>query len=45
MAAAAGAQPQVPMMRKGGQVKKMAKGGMVKGNGCAQRGKTRGRIV
>jgi hypothetical protein len=40
-----GIQPQVAMMRKGGQVKKMAKGGHVKANGCAQRGKTRGRMV
>ena len=25
--------------------KKMAKGGMVRGDGCAQRGKTKGRMV
>lgn len=27
-----------PTMKKGGVVKKMAKGGMVRGNGCAKRG-------
>ena len=37
-------------MRKGGKVKKMAKGGKVgsaskRGDGCAQRGKTKGRMV
>ena len=32
--------------KKGGKVKKMAKGGFVKAaDGCAQRGKTRGRFV
>ena len=33
-------------MKKGGKVKKYAKGGYVKAaDGCAQRGKTRGRMV
>ena len=32
-------------MKKGGQVKRMAKGGVVRGDGCAIRGKTRGKIV
>lgn len=33
-------------MKKGGCVKKMAKGGYVKAaDGCAQRGKTKGKIV
>lgn len=30
---------------KGGVIKKMAKGGVTRGDGCAQRGKTRGRNV
>lgn len=32
-------------MKRGGVVKKMASGGMVRGNGCAVRGKTKGRMV
>ena len=32
-------------MVHGGKVKKMAKGGMVKRDGCAIRGKTKGRMV
>ena len=33
-------------MRKGGKVKKMAKGGKVtRGDGCATKGKTKGRMV
>lgn len=33
-------------MKKGGKVKKMAKGGAVtRGDGCASRGKTRGRMI
>ena len=41
--AAAGGKP----MKKGGAVKKMAKGGGAssRGDGCAQRGKTKGRFV
>lgn len=37
----------MPTMRKGGKVKKMAKGGMAskRGDGCAQRGKTKGKMV
>ena len=35
-----------PTMRKGGKVKKMAKGGKVtRGDGCAKRGRTKGRMV
>jgi hypothetical protein len=37
-----------PMMRKGGKVKKMAKGGSTaskRADGCAVKGKTRGKIV
>lgn len=35
-----------PAMKKGGAVKKMAKGGGVtRGDGCAARGKTKGRMV
>ena len=39
-----------PMMRKGGKVKKMAKGGKVssaskRGDGCATKGKTKGRFI
>lgn len=36
-----------PNFKRGGKVKKMAKGGMVKcrGDGIAQRGKTKGRFV
>lgn len=45
-AAAAGMAPQ-PGMKKGGKVKKMAKGGSAskRADGCAQRGKTRGKMV
>ena len=32
-------------MRKGGAVKGYAKGGSVRGSGCEQRGKTKGRFV
>ena len=32
-------------MKKGGQVKRMAKGGVVRGDGCAIRGKTKGKVV
>lgn len=32
-------------MAYGGKVKKMAKGGMVRGDGCCVRGKTKGRMV
>jgi len=32
-------------MKKGGKVKKMASGGMTRGDGLAQRGKTKGRMV
>ena len=31
--------------KRGGQVKKMAKGGAARGDGCAARGKTKGRMV
>ena len=34
-----------PTMRKGGKVKKMAKGGKVRGCGCAKRGLTKGKMV
>jgi hypothetical protein len=42
--------PAGAMMRKGGKVKKMAKGGKVssaskRGDGCATKGKTKGRFV
>lgn len=42
--------PAGAMMRKGGKVKKMAKGGSVssaskRGDGCATKGKTKGRFV
>jgi len=44
--AAAGVQPPMPGMRKGGKVKKMKSGGYVRSaDGCAQRGKTKGRFV
>jgi len=33
-----------PGMKKGGMVKKMAKGGMVRGDGCAMRVRPRGRL-
>ena len=32
-------------MAKGGSVKKFAKGGMVRGDGCATKGKTKGRFI
>ena len=32
-------------MAYGGKVKKMAKGGMARGDGCCFRGKTKGRMV
>lgn len=37
----------MPAMRKGGKVKKMAKGGTAskRGDGCAMRGKTKGKMV
>ena len=39
--------PAGPGMKKGGKVKKMAKGGSAskRADGCAQRGKTRGKMV
>jgi hypothetical protein len=40
--------PAGAMMRKGGKVKKMAKGGSTaskRGDGCATKGKTKGRFV
>lgn len=37
-------QRPAPKMKKGGMVK-MAKGGMTRGDGCAMRGKTKGRMV
>jgi hypothetical protein len=45
-----GAQRDMPTMKKGGKVKKMAKGGSVssaskRGDGCATKGKTKGRFV
>jgi hypothetical protein len=33
------------MYKKGGAVKKMASGGRVRGDGCAIRGKTKGKVV
>jgi len=39
---------EAPAMRKGGKVKKMAKGGSTaskRGDGCATKGKTKGRFV
>lgn len=40
-----GAEPSVePTMRKGGKVKKMAKGGKVRGCGIAKRGLTKGKM-
>ena len=39
---------EAPAMRKGGKVKKMAKGGSAaskRGDGCATKGKTKGRFV
>lgn len=37
-------QPMMPVspMKTGGKVKKMAKGGKARGDGCAIKGKTRG---
>ena len=42
-----GAQGAAPGMRKGGKVKKMAAGGSAskRADGCAVRGKTRGKMV
>ena len=42
-----GAQGAAPGMKKGGRVKKMAAGGSAskRADGCAQRGKTRGKMV
>ena len=37
--------PRMPMRGGGMAQKGMAKGGLVKANGCAQRGKTRGKMV
>lgn len=39
--------PKMPMMKKGGAVKKMAAGGSAskRADGCAQRGKTKGRMI
>lgn len=34
-----------PKMARGGEVKKYAKGGTVRGGGCETRGKTKGRFV
>ena len=35
----------MPMpMKKGGTVKKMAKGGMTRGDGCCMKGKTKGKM-
>jgi hypothetical protein len=31
-------------MKKGGAVKKMAKGGMTRGDGCCMKGKTKGKM-
>lgn len=41
------AEGMQPAMKKGGKVKKMAAGGSAskRADGCAQRGKTRGRMV
>jgi hypothetical protein len=39
---------EAPVMRKGGKVKKMAKGGSAaskRADGCATKGKTKGRFV
>ena len=35
---------QVMPMKKGGAVKKMAKGGMTRGDGCCMKGKTKGKM-
>jgi hypothetical protein len=37
--------PMGDKYKKGGKVKKMASGGMARGDGLAQRGKTKGRMV
>ena len=42
---AAQGTPTPPGMKKGGAVKKMAKGGVTRGDGCAACGKTKGRMV
>ena len=34
-----------PTFKKGGKVKAYAKGGSVRGSGCEQRGRTKGRMV
>jgi hypothetical protein len=34
-----------PMMKKGGDVKKMAHGGMAKGGGIESKGKTKGTMI
>ena len=41
------APASAPMMRKGGKVKKMAKGGSAskRGDGCATKGKTKGKFI
>lgn len=31
-------------MKKGGTIKKMAKGGMARGDGCCMKGKTKGKM-
>ena len=38
-------QHKVAEYKKGGAVKKMASGGRVRGDGCAIRGKTKGKVV
>jgi hypothetical protein len=38
-------RPSPPKMRKGGMVKKMAGGGCARGDGVAQRGKTKGKMI
>lgn len=38
-------ESDVAAYKKGGKVKAYAKGGSVRGDGCAQRGKTKGRMV
>ena len=39
-----GMAPPVMPMKKGGAVKKMAKGGMTRGDGCCMKGKTKGKM-
>lgn len=41
----ANTNPAGDTFKKGGKVKKMASGGMTRGDGLAQRGKTKGRMV